>query len=334
MNKNLIPGAILVGLGCLFLAENYHVFNIHWGQIWRLWPIILILLGVNIVLGKRSTSSTWLTIAALCIAIPMVIIGKVKDRTDHFVERFDDSNGNMDIDSDDEENDDADNTDNDKTEGGSSEARQRFTEPLDGGIKTAKLVLEGGAAKFRAEGGTTDLIEVDAKLSENFPDYALNKKVNGTNAELELKPKGDKEGHFELDEDDFGDNKLNVKLNRAVEWDIDLKLGAGKADFDLSEINVKNLNLETGVTSTEVKLGDMAANTTVKVKSGVAEVEIKVPNNVGCLIKTQKAALNIQDFDGFTKSGSNYQSPDYDKATKKITIEFESGISKLKVKRY
>ena len=87
------------------------------------------------------------------------------------------------------------------------------------------------------------------------------------------------------------------------------------------------------ITDTEIKLGDKAAETTVKVEAGVAQVELQVPNSVGCRIKLD-GALNGKDFDGFIKNGDSYESPDYAKATKKINIEFDGGLSNLKVKRY
>lgn len=52
-SSNLPIGAIiLIGLGCLFLLQNVGWFHFHW--IGRLWPLILIAVGVNMFLRRSS----------------------------------------------------------------------------------------------------------------------------------------------------------------------------------------------------------------------------------------------------------------------------------------
>lgn len=335
-NKNLIPGAILILLGGLFLADNFDWFSFNWSSITRLWPLLLILLGGNMLLGKRSPAATTLTIILLAVAVPLALVrgvrDKVSDRFENFGDRFDSDNDNND-DNDDEKSSDNNNDDNDT----SVEKNQTFSEPFDAAIKTATLKLSGGIAKFELSSGSNQLLEASSKISGDFSEYNLNKVISGSNAEINIKPKdgnnGDANIDFSNDEDFELKNKLDVKLNPNLDWTLDVEFGAGKADLDLSDLKVKKLNLKSGVASTEVKLGDKS-DTEVKVESGVASVEIAVPEAVGCRINTKNEALNIKDFDGFVKNGDMYETANYAKSTKKINIVFESGISKLKVRRY
>ena len=123
-------------------------------------------------------------------------------------------------------------------------------------------------------------------------------------------------------------------MNEKPVWSIDLGIGAGKGDFDFSNYKVKRLDLETGAASIDIKFGDKVDNATVEVKSGVASVKFRVPEGVGCEIRMD-GALNSKDFDGFEKVRSGvWQTEGYDKATKKITFDVESGLSSLKVSRY
>ena len=203
---------------------------------------------------------------------------------------------------------------------------------MESGLKRASFALEGGAAKFVIDGETTSL--VDAKTKLDFGDgYNLKKVLRDGTAELKLDMK-DQNGNKEWNiKDDNLQNDVTVQLNPNVEWDLDFEIGAGKADFDLSKLNVNKLALKTGVTDTEIKLGDKANDASIKVESGVAQVELQIPQSVGCRIEID-GALNGKDFDGFTKIGDSYETPGYDKATKKMSIKFEGGLSSLKVKRY
>ncbi len=46
----LLWGLILIAVGILFLAENYFHIEI-WDHIWKLWPLILILWGLQKLVG-------------------------------------------------------------------------------------------------------------------------------------------------------------------------------------------------------------------------------------------------------------------------------------------
>lgn len=330
-SKNLIPGGILVALGLLFLADNFDIFEVSWHAIFRLWPLLLILMGINMLIGKRNPASTGLTIVVLCIAIPIAVVSNWSERWserhhdgNHWRWDWDDENDNR-WDKNNEEDYNEDDSDNN-----GRDVHQSFTEPMEGGIKTGSFYLGGGAAKFKIEGTSSQLAE--AKSDLNFgKGYDLTKVINSGNADIKMKWK-DGDHNVELNNND-SDNKVTVRLNTDVEWDLDLEIGAGTADVDLSQNNVRSLKLKTGVTDTEIKLGDKAAETTIKVEAGVAQVELQVPTSVGCRIKVD-GALNGKDFDGFTKNGDAYESPDYAKSTKKINIEFDGGLSNLKVKRY
>lgn len=345
-NKNIIPGAILVGIGLLFLAGNFDWFDFNWHAIGRLWPVLLILLGVNKVFGKGSSLATTVTIVLLAVTVPLTLLRGVSDRWHNKIDYFDNDNDNDsshdDGDSDDNSDDDNNSDDNDNDDNSNDsniEKKQSFSEPLDVAVKTATLHLTGGAAKFEVNGGSSQLIDASAAIKGNFPEFVLNKVINGANADVEIQPKNGKNGNnFDFGDDDDNDismkNNLKVNLNNNTEWTLDVEFGAGKADLDLSELNIKKLSLKSGVASSEIKLGGRAILSEVKVESGVASVEISVPESAGCRIDTKNEALNVKDFDGFVKNGSIYQTPNYDKATKKININFESGMSKLKVTRY
>ena len=48
-NDKLIPGLILVLIGAAILLANYGYLHFHWYNIFRLWPIFLVIGGVNLV---------------------------------------------------------------------------------------------------------------------------------------------------------------------------------------------------------------------------------------------------------------------------------------------
>lgn len=70
---SLIGPVVLIGLGIVFLLDNLGV--VHW-DIWqivfRLWPVLLIAAGLDLVVGRRSTAGT---IVVVLVMIGLIVAG-------------------------------------------------------------------------------------------------------------------------------------------------------------------------------------------------------------------------------------------------------------------
>ncbi|MCY7350164.1 MAG: cell wall-active antibiotics response protein [Cytophagaceae bacterium] len=333
-SRNLLTGAILIGIGILFLGRNIGWFDFDWGQLARFWPLLVILLGITLLFGQRSRPLTVATVLLLAIAIPIAIVHRERGGLDHA--GFFDNDQHWDFDHDEydyDKRDDEATSDTTQTESRTGRnltgGAQQFTEPMDATLQRASFRLEGGAAHFDIGGTSSQLVQASTDL--DFGRYSLQKvlKDDGQGADLTFSMKGNKK--MEWKNGDFR-NRVNVSLNATPLWDIHAEIGAGEADFDLSPYRVRTMTLETGVTDIDVKFGDRADLTEVDVDAGVAHVRLRVPKSVGCRIDHE--GLSVKDFDDFQKVGNYYQSAGYDQATKKINIKFDSGLSKLDVERY
>lgn len=319
--KNLLLGGVFVLLGVLLLGRNFGWFDFEWSELLRFWPVLIILLGINVIWGKSSPAATIVLVILLALAIPATIVRNVRDNWKHD-HRFEWS----------ERNGDRADSDDDSRRSRRGTRTQRLIEPYVDSLSAATLRLTGGAAEFDLKETTDQLVEADARLS--FGKASLQKRSADGKTELTLALSGNGDGREIWDNDGFN-NHLDVKLNPAPLWDLDFEFGAGQADFDLSRYRVRTLNLKTGVASAQIRLGDRNDQTTVNVESGVAEVEFKVPRSAGCRIETD-GALNLKDFDrdDFVRRGDAYETPGYAQATRKINIRFEGGLGKWKVQRY
>ncbi len=52
--KKILLGLLLLYIGCISLLQNVGFLNFNWFSICRLWPIILLFIGLNIFLRKFS----------------------------------------------------------------------------------------------------------------------------------------------------------------------------------------------------------------------------------------------------------------------------------------
>src|SRR5579875_732557 len=81
----LFTGLTLLGMGILFLLNNFNVFSFHWGNIAGLWPLFLIIGGVNMVFShQNSNSATAIKILVSIVVFAIVIYRGTMPADNHF----------------------------------------------------------------------------------------------------------------------------------------------------------------------------------------------------------------------------------------------------------
>ena len=205
---------------------------------------------------------------------------------------------------------------------------QQFTQAISKGIENATLSIKAGAGSFTLGDTTAELFE--ANTESNIGHYTFDSDKNGTTQIMELKLKG------KDDRWNFGSsrNTVDLQLNTRPSWNLDLDVGACKANFDLTPYIVRHATIKAGASSIKIRLGGRADTTRLNLETGVSSLLVYVPAAVGCRIK-DKVELSSKSFEGFVKGDNGYYvSPNFDSARKKIFIDADAGISSVKVERY
>ncbi|MEI7848062.1 MAG: LiaF domain-containing protein [Chloroflexota bacterium] len=126
-------------------------------------------------------------------------------------------------------------------------------------------------------------------------------------------------------------------FNLTTEVPVAIKLDAGASNlvFDLTEIKLTYLGLDTGASSVKAQLPAHAGHTLVNIESGAASIDLIVPEGVGARIRLEQGASSVsideKRFPKLTDFSSIYQSPDYDSAANKVEIILEGGANSVKV---
>ncbi len=319
----LIWGILLLFIGGVLLLQNFGVIDFYWRNVWHFWPIFLIIAGVNILFNKsNSKTGGIISIGVLVIALSFLFYKgqQSPENSSWWGNRLRD-NVDVNIDG---------NVDDDNSDLDTAYNRLNLVEPFVASDNEKKTILNisGGGISFNLNGETSDLISADIK--KRHGNFSLTKMVSDSATVLTFKM-DDKKNKWNFGE---GGNDVDFKLNKAANWNILMKLGAGEADFDFTDYKVRSFRFDGGAAALDIKFGDLLPITDVIVKSGVADVKIKVPKNLGCRIKT-KTGLSAKDFQGFEKfSEGLYQTSNYEASTKKIFINLDGGLSNFEVSRY
>lgn len=327
-NDKIVPGIILILIGAAILLHNYGYLHFHWHNLILLFPLMIVLWGINLIFSDRR--SPWvigLKLGVVALGFGLMLFGNVggqhgfwRDNAIYF-----DGDGND------------DDTDHDekitKIEGNSE-----FKAPYVATAKIARLNISGGGTTYRLSDTTNQLFT--ANTHEFKGRYVFNHSQKDSVYVLDFNMKG-RHGinlDFGDDDDDKKDsNRVNsavFKLNTAPQWEIDVKTGATKLDFDLSKFKVRSLKLSGGAAAFDVKLGQPLAATNVNVSTGMSAVVISIPANAACHI-VSSTGLSSTNFEGFNKIGDGtYETPGFANATNKFYIKMSGGMADFKVERY
>jgi hypothetical protein len=113
---------------------------------------------------------------------------------------------------------------------------------------------------------------------------------------------------------------------------LEVKTGASESDLDLTRLRVTDLRLETGASSTRLRMPEAAGFTQGRIQCGVASVDISIPNQVAAHIEVKSglAGVNV-DPRRFIRMGDCYETPDFAAAPNKINLFIETGVGSVTV---
>ncbi len=304
--KHIFWGLLFVSLGVLILINNFSGIYWDWIGLWKLWPLLFILWGIAIMVKNNAAKIIIAGIAGMVLAISLFASfnAVVHLTSRNFDVVFDDS----------------------------SDYKYEITnysEPYTDSIKSVQFSFKAGAGSFTSITDTTS--DLFFAHTEGIKDnYNLTNDFDGKNAFINMKMK---ETRIHIGKHGIR-NRVELQFNPLPVWDLSFDVGAASVDLDLTSVKVRNFTINMGAASLKAKLGENLSRTDVDVKTGASKVEISVPENTGCEIRTE-GALNSTHFKGFNKIRSDlYRSENFDSTGKKIYIHIDSGVSSLKVNRY
>lgn len=327
-NNKIIPGVVLILIGAVILLYNYGYINFHWSNLFYLWPIFIVIGGVNLIFAHNR--SAWATVVKLGVIIAgfaLIVFGNFGRHNSFW-------NGSAMTYNDD--NDDEDDSDTTGVKVTKIEGNSVFNEPFKADAKVARLNISGGGTVYHLSDTTNQLFNAETK--EFRGRYQYTSKKEDSLYVLNFDMKGKHGFHFNWDGDKGNDrgknNSVTFKLNTAPEWELDIKAGAAKLDFDLSKFKVRSLKLSGGAADFDVKLGQPLNTTNVNVSTGMSSTTISIPANAACRINSS-TGLSSTHFEGFTKNNDGvYETPGFANATNKLYIKISGGMADFKVERY
>ena len=289
---SIVLPIILIILGVLLLLNNFGLLDWNvWTMVSRFWPVILIVLGFELILGRGTISKSIIFIIIIMIIFSLIsyhpiakrdVIHRKIERPLHNITsakiEINMGVGTLQLDS-------------------LSDPKMLITGTADtttGEQLDEEFLITGDEARFTL-----------SARQQNFLPYM---NVFGSNTKL---PK-----------------KWNLLLNPSIPLDLNIQTGVGKADINLEHIIAPTINIKTGVGKTELIL-PASGHSNVVLSGGVGESIIYIPKNSSARIHTQTGVGSVQVNGDYIRNNDEYISPDFAASENRIELNIKSGVGNI-----
>ena len=284
---------IVIIVGVILLLQTLGLLSwALWSYLWRFWPVLIIIIGINLILGRRSP---WIA-AAVSLVLIFLAVG---------VAAWQAGLGHNEL------------------------VSGHFSQPLDS-IRSATLDMTFGAGELTLESLPGASVELMAGETRGPEGAKMSLQLSRFDGQASVKLAFPQEGWPEIGANPS--LRWDVNLSPRLLLDLNLTTGASTCLLDLSELRVGKLDLRAGASRIEAIMPRAAGQTDASISAGAADIVITIPEGVAARVKhTGISALDINE-QRFPKVGDYYVSPNYNTAANRVNIDLNTGAASVRVR--
>ena len=120
-------------------------------------------------------------------------------------------------------------------------------------------------------------------------------------------------------------NTWDLGLGEGLPMDMEINLGAGTSDIDLTRIDVTSLRVSTGAGDLNVDLrGAWTHDLDIIINHGLGEITLQLPQDMGVRVDVNKGVGEVNT-SGLDQTGSVYTNAAFGESSSRLNIQIESG---------
>jgi len=304
MNKNYRRGSLvwpilLIGLGVVFLLNNLGVVSWSvWSVLIRMWPVVLVAVGLDLMFGRRSGIGAAIA-AFLIIALFAGVFWTLNVTGDVW-------NGDA------------------------------ITESIQyesGGADTAVVRIDQNVGELLVGSLDEDaglFVKGEVTLGE---DERLQKSFDVAEGSIDFSLSSDGQPYYPgwLFVDGNDSNKTwRFDFATDIMLDLEVNNGVGRTALDLTDLSLSSLDVNGGVGEVVVHL-PRSGSYTVYVDAGVGLIEVRIPENVAAEIHIDSGLGDVSVLGDYDRRGDVYSSSNFEDADDTATIYLDGGVGSIKV---
>ncbi len=305
-------GVILISIGVLLLLNTTGIVDFgFWGWLGRLWPVILIAIGIEKLFSSAESSNlrnlAWLS--------PVIIVGVVAysvvagQRDDNSNTWNDNWQWNWDDHSDE------------------PTSTHTWSEAMSADAKRLDLELEMSGGRLTVRGGSDPGNLVVARTSSRGEKPSSTSSVGPDGVYTVRISQRDNTKHR-------GRDQWIMKVTDSLPVNLKVEGGAARMRLDLSALKIESLELDAGAADVDIVLGALVPTVTCDLETGAAAMDITIPSVAGLKLYREGAISRLSDTDlNLVDKGTYSETEGYSESAVKIEMHVKSALTSLRLRR-
>lgn len=297
--RSLVWPLVLIGLGAILLLNNLGIVDWSiWNVLWRMWPVLVIAIGLDMILGRRSGFWSAITVVivlamftgAFWMVSTLGDVWQLEPVTAAISQELSDAET-------------------------ASVSIQMGVGRLEIGAQpeSGDILIEG-QIDLVDEGDYREKVDIDEDqitytLSTTDPQYHPGWLVSQIDGEI---------------------YSWDLLLSPEVGMWLNVDTGVGKTTLDLTELQLEGLDVDSGVGEVIVYLPDVV-DITVNVNAGIGETVIYLPAGTAVRLRTDTGIGNLSVDGAFGFENGYYYSESYVDGEPFMDLYVDNGIGNMHV---
>ncbi len=310
---------ILIGLGALLLLQNAGLIQVSiWDVVGRLWPLIPVLIGIELLIGQRSPRAAVVVmlLVVICAVPAIMLFGLVAADSSR--------SGGWSV-----------NITSDHSPSEFASLLPRIEEQL-ADVERAEVQLRFGVGELRLASlpASSPLLvagDLTAGSGREAPMWEVERRRDSELAQIEIVSGS---GTFDFNSEDNAE-RWDLQFSPEIPIELEVQAGASQIELDLTKLRVPALQVEVGAAQLHLRL-PAQGHTAATVEAGAADITIEIPAATPARIRTRGGLAQIEvDTQAFPRTDDSdvYQSPGYDASPdNRIDLEIRTGLAKVEVR--
>jgi hypothetical protein len=286
----LVGPVLLITAGVLFLLSNLGVLDVNFWDLWRLWPVLLILVGLEIFWGRHSVLGN-LIVLILTLAIVAAVVVLLVASPDVL---FPSPSGEMD----------------------------RIAESLDG-IERADLRVHFAAGQLDVHSLSDSPSLVEGKLdlaTRRKPTWSIDRRDSQASMILGYEEDDRPEGWSWR-----GGDEWDLGLSPKVGFGLQVDMGAGSARLDFTGLDIRELSVEAGASHSTITL-PREGSFSARISGGVGALVLEIPEGLAARVRIKRGLGVVNASQRYTRNGDVYQTEDWATSDHRVDVEIDIGV--------
>lgn len=291
----LIGPLILIGLGVVFLLNNLGILDWSiWEILLRLWPVLLVAAGLDLILGRLSV---WGSLLALVLTLAVLVVALWLSQTGVGV--------------------------------GRAARTQDIVQPLEN-VSQAEVVIDPGVGTIRvnASADSENLAEGTLNLGRGEELERSHSVEDGTGI-LTLRTQRTSFGPSAVGW--TGGRVWHLELTAEVPLHLETDLGLGQTDLDLTGLTVERLNVDHGLGQTIVVLPD-EGRFEATIQGAIGQTIVVIPESLEVRLRLDTGITGREIPPGYVCEDDLCTSPGYETADQRVDLTVGQAIGSLVIR--